>query len=203
MPGRGKPCWPRHSSTAQAASAPRGASPGARRSATTIPRRDASCIRSTATLCWLETGDAHVNLVDTPGYPDFIGRTLPILEAVETAAVVVSAVAGVEAMSQRMMDAARDRGLCRIVVINKIDAREANPEATLEEIREQFGSECLPINLPAAGGSKVIDCFFHNDGEATDFSSVQEAHTRDHRPGRRSGRRADGPLSRAGRGARA
>ena len=85
-----------------------------------------------------------------PGYPDFIGRTLPMLEAVETAAVVVSAVAGVEPMSQRMMDAARDRGLCRIVVVNKIDAREANAEAVLEEIREQFGRECLPINLPAA-----------------------------------------------------
>ncbi len=130
-----------------------------------------------ATLCWLETGGAHVNLVDTPGYPDFIGRTLPVLEAVETAAIVTSAVAGVEAMSQRMMDFARDRGLCRIVVINKIDARDANPSATLEEIREQFGRECLPVNLPAAGGSKVIDCFFHNDGEATDFSSVKQAHT--------------------------
>jgi len=131
-----------------------------------------------STICWLETGNAHVNLVDTPGYPDFIGRTLPILEAVETAAVVTSAVAGVEAMSQRMMDAARERGLCCIVVVNKIDARDANPEATLGEIRDQFGRECLPINLPAAGGTKVIDCFFHNDGEATDFSSVKEAHTR-------------------------
>ena len=48
-----------------------------------------------ATLCWLETGGCHVNLADTPGYPDFIGRTLPMLEAVETTAVVVSAVAGV------------------------------------------------------------------------------------------------------------
>ena len=131
-----------------------------------------------STFCWLETGNAHVNLVDTPGYPDFIGRTLPVLEAVETAAVVTSAVAGVEPMSQRMMDAARERGLCRLIVVNKIDAREANPEATLGEIQDQFGRECLPINLPAAGGSKVIDCFFHNEGEATDFSSVKEAHTR-------------------------
>jgi len=130
-----------------------------------------------ATLCWLETGGAHVNLIDTPGYPDFIGRALPVLEAVETAAIVTSAVAGVEPMTQRMMDFGRERGLCRIVVINKIDAREANPEATLEEIREQFGRECLPLNLPAADGSKVIDCFFHNDGEATDFSSVRQAHT--------------------------
>ncbi|MGH8250614.1 MAG: elongation factor G [Steroidobacteraceae bacterium] len=130
-----------------------------------------------ATFCWLESGTAHVNLVDTPGYPDFIGRTLPVLEAVETAAVVVSAVAGVEPMSQRMMDFARERGLCRVLVINKIDAREANAESTLQEIREQFGRECLPVNLPAAGGSRVIDCFFHNDGEATDFSSVSQAHT--------------------------
>lgn len=130
-----------------------------------------------ATLCWFETGGAHVNLVDTPGYPDFIGRTLPVLEAVETAAVVTSAVAGVEAVTQRMMDFARDRGLCRVVVINKIDARDADVEATLEEIREQFGRECLPVNLPAAGGTRVIDCFFHNEGEATDFSSVKQAHT--------------------------
>ncbi len=130
-----------------------------------------------ATVCWLETGGAHVNLVDTPGYPDFIGRTLPVLEAVETAAVVVSAVSGVEAMTQRMMDVARERGLCRVIVVNKIDARDANTEGTLAEIRDQFGRECLPVNLPAAGGSKVIDCFFHNEGEPTDFSSVRDAHT--------------------------
>ena len=130
-----------------------------------------------ATVCWLETGGAQVNLVDTPGYPDFIGRTLPMLEAVETAAIVVSAAAGVEPMSQRMMDFARERRLCRIVIVNKIDARDANAEATLEEIRDQFGRECLPLNLPAGGGTKVVDCFFRNDGGATDFSSAQTAHT--------------------------
>ncbi|HEY7753975.1 MAG TPA: elongation factor G [Steroidobacteraceae bacterium] len=130
-----------------------------------------------ATLCWLTAGSSHVNLADTPGYPDFIGRTLPILEAVETAAVVVSAVAGVEPMTQRMLDVARERGLCRLVVINKIDAREANPGAVLEEIREQFGRECLPLNLPAGGGARVVDCFFRNEGEVTDFSSVRQAHT--------------------------
>jgi len=130
-----------------------------------------------ATVCWLETGGAQVNLIDTPGYPDFIGRTLPVLEAVETAAVVVSAVNGVEPMTQRMMDAARERGLCRLVIVNKIDAREANVEATLEEIREQFGRECLPLNLPAAGGTKVTDCFFRVNGEDADFSSTQAAHT--------------------------
>jgi elongation factor G len=131
-----------------------------------------------ASICWLESGQAHVNVIDTPGSADFIGRTLPILEAVETAALVVSAANGVEPMTLRMMDAARERGLCRLVVVNKIDAREAKPAAVLDELRELFGRECLPINLPAAGGTKVVDCFFHNDGEPTDFSSVKEAHTR-------------------------
>ncbi len=130
-----------------------------------------------ATLCALAAGAAQVHLADTPGYPDFIGRTLPVLEAVETAAVVVSAVSGVEPMTQRMMDFARERGLARLVVINKIDAREADPKAVLEEIREQFGRECLPLNLPAGGGARVVDSFFRNEGEATDFSSVQQAHT--------------------------
>ena len=130
-----------------------------------------------ATLCRLESGGAQVNLFDTPGFPDFIGRTLPVLEAVETAAVVVNAAAGVEPMAQRMMDFARERGLCRIVIINRIDARDAHPEQTLAEIREQFGRECLPVNLPAGKGASVVDCFFQNDGEATDFSSVRQAHT--------------------------
>ncbi len=130
-----------------------------------------------ATACWLETGGAHVNLIDTPGYPDFIGRSLSVLEAVETAGIVVSAVAGVEPLTQRMMDFARDRKLCRLVIVNKIDAKDASTEAVLEELRERFGKECLPLNLPADGGSRVLDCFFQPSGDATDFSSVETAHT--------------------------
>jgi translation elongation factor EF-G len=115
--------------------------------------------------------------VDTPGIPDFIGRSLSVLEAVETAAVVVSAVTGIEPMTERMMDFARDRGLCRLVIVNRIDAPEARPEAVLAELRERFGKECLPLNLPAAGGKEVVDVFFQPTGRDTDFSSVAAAHT--------------------------
>ncbi len=80
-------------------------------------------------LVHFPVGDCHTNLFDTPGYPDFAGRALTVLEAVETAAVVVSAVNGVEPVTQRMMDFARDRELCRLVIINKIDAKDAHPEA--------------------------------------------------------------------------
>ena len=123
-------------------------------------------------------GSRHVNLVDTPGYPDFLGRALPVLAAVETAAVVVDARQGVQMVTRRMMEAAAQRGLARMVVVNRIDTGDLDLEALLASLVEAFGSECLPINLPAGGGASVVDCFFApGDGDA-DFSSVEEAHTR-------------------------
>ncbi|MFC4309873.1 elongation factor G [Steroidobacter flavus] len=133
-----------------------------------------------AALVHFPVGDCHTNLFDTPGYPDFAGRALTVLEAVETAAVVVSAVNGVEPVTQRMMDFARDRELCRLVIVNKIDAKDAHPEAVLAQLRELFGRECLPLNLPANGGKSVVDCFFDPGADAIqppDFSSVEAAHT--------------------------
>jgi elongation factor G len=130
-----------------------------------------------AAICTFESGEQRINLIDTPGFPDFLGRSLSVLEAVETAAVVVSAVNGVEPVTQRMMDFARDRDLCRLVIINKIDSREAKAADVLKQVRELFGRECLPLNLPAGNGAKVVDCFFQPRGEATDFSSVESAHT--------------------------
>ena len=127
-------------------------------------------------ICSFDYNSSHINVIDTPGYPDFLGRTLSVLEAVEAIAVVVSAADGVDTLTRRLMDFARDRELCRLVVVNKIDSREANPEQVLQDLREVFGSECLPLALPAAGGSAVVDCFFHPDGES-DFSSVAAAHT--------------------------
>ena len=127
-----------------------------------------------------QAAERHVHLFDTPGYPDFAGRAMTVLEAVETAAVVVSAVNGIEPMTQRMMDFARDRELCRLIIVNKIDSRDAHPEAVLTQLRETFGRECLPLNLPARGGQAVVDCFFSPAGATDlqpDFSSVAAAHT--------------------------
>ena len=123
-------------------------------------------------------GSRHVNLVDTPGYPDFLGRALPVLAAVETAAVVVDARQGVQMVTRRMMEAAAQRGLARMVVVNRIDADDLDPEALLASLVEAFGAECMPINLPAGGGRSVVDCFFEPGDGPVDFSSVEEAHTR-------------------------
>ena len=131
-----------------------------------------------AAVANFDHGSRHVNLVDTPGYPDFLGRALPALAAVETAAVVVDARQGIQMVTRRMMEAAAGRGLARMVVVNKIDADELDLEALLASLVEAFGSECMPINLPAGGGESVVDCFFEPGEGPVDFSSVDEAHTR-------------------------
>ena len=128
-------------------------------------------------ICSLDYRGVHINVIDTPGYADFLGKALSVLEAVEAVAVVVSAVSGVDSLTQRLMEFARERELCRLVIVNKIDSREARCAEVLEELREAFGPECLPLNLPAGGGDAVVDCFFQPHGRTTDFSSVEAAHT--------------------------
>lgn len=121
-----------------------------------------------------EHGGRHVNLLDTPGYPEFLGRALSTLPAVETAAVVINAQAGIERTAQRAMEEAKRRRLCRMVIVNRIDAG-GDLAAVLEQIQYAFGGECLPINLPADGAERVVDCFFNPSGEA-DFLGVEAAH---------------------------
>jgi elongation factor G len=128
-----------------------------------------------ATVVHFDHADAHIQLIDTPGLPDCLGQSLPALEAVETAAVVINAAAGIEPLAVRMMDWAKQRDLCRLLIVNKIDTERVDLPALLAQLQEAFGKECLPLNLPAQGGSQVVDCFFHPSGEA-DFSSVQAAH---------------------------
>ena len=119
----------------------------------------------------------HVNLVDTPGFADFRGPTLSAFSAVETVCVVVNAAQGVEYGTRRMMEVAKARGLCRVLVVNRIDAEPGKLATLIAQLREEFGPECLPINLPAKNGSSVVDCFFAPDGDS-DVEDVGAAHQR-------------------------
>ncbi|MDT7834293.1 elongation factor G [Aquabacterium sp. OR-4] len=119
--------------------------------------------------------DSRIHFIDTPGAADFVGQSLPPIEAVETAAVVISAVNGIEPMAVRMMQYAADRGLDRLIIVNKIDAQGVDLAGLLAQIQATFGKECLPLNLPDAGGSQVVDCFFARSGHS-DFGSVEAAH---------------------------
>ena len=117
----------------------------------------------------------HVNLVDTPGYPDFRGPALAALAAVETVAIVVDASTGVEYGTRRMMERARERNLCRAIVVNKLDHEGADCAQVLEQLRAEFGPEVLPLNLPADGGKAVVDCFGKRAGDS-DLGPVADWH---------------------------
>ena len=117
----------------------------------------------------------HINLIDTPGYPDFRGPTLSALAAVETVAVVVDADHGIDHGTVRMMEHAKARKLCRVLVVNKIDHPGARLSKLLESLRETFGNEVLPINLPAEGGKRVVNCFAQSSGHS-DLGPVGDWH---------------------------
>ena len=128
-----------------------------------------------ASLMHCSHGGCRIHLIDTPGLPDFLGQALPALEAVETVAVVIDAATGITPTAERMMAWAAERQLDRMIVVNKIDADPAALPALLEQIQATFGRECLPLNLPDAGASKVVDCFYDRDGHS-DFGAVADAH---------------------------
>src|SRR6195952_5646096 len=108
-----------------------------------------------ASIASIDNGDIHINLIDTPGFPDFRGPTLSALAAVETCAIVVDAVTGIAHSTRRLMDRAKQRNLCRVLIVNKIDHDGIDLEGIVESLRDEFGTECLPINLPAKNGSAV------------------------------------------------
>ncbi|MGA8393859.1 MAG: elongation factor G [Burkholderiaceae bacterium] len=117
----------------------------------------------------------RVHLVDTPGYPDFAGQAIGALAAVDTALVVINAQTGIELSTERMFKLAGERGLCRMIVINKIDADNVDLPALVNDIRDRFGKQCLLLDLPAHHGQDVVELLGHDSGES-DFASVAAAH---------------------------
>jgi len=102
----------------------------------------------------------HLNILDAPGYPDFIGAAIEALSAVETAVVVISAINGIEVNTRRMYNEATKKGLSRVIVINKLDAEKTlDFNELITAIQSTFGKNCVLFNVPDAVGpnfSKVI-----------------------------------------------
>jgi elongation factor G len=130
-----------------------------------------------ASVMHLQHAGTRVHLIDTPGSAELIGHALPALEAVETALVVINAATGIEPMALRLMAQAAERQRDRVIVVNRIDVPGVDLAALLAALREAFGRECLPLNLPRqqGGGVTVIDAFFNREGHS-DLGPVAEAH---------------------------
>lgn len=105
-----------------------------------------------ASLLHMDFQGKTIYLIDTPGKPDFVGQALCGLNAVETAAIVISAPAGILVNTRRMFHEAGKRGLARMIVINRLDADNIHFEDLLKAIRDTFGKACVLFNAPIGVG---------------------------------------------------
>jgi elongation factor G len=108
-----------------------------------------------AALAPLEWREHKITLIDTPGYPDFIGEVVGSLRVCEGALVVVDGVAGVEVQTEKVWQAAADQGVARLVVVNRIDRENASFERAVESLRARFGGGVVPLHLPIGAESAL------------------------------------------------
>jgi len=106
-----------------------------------------------ASLIHFDHAGKHFHVIDTPGYPDFIGQTIGALRAVETVAVVINAQAGIEVNTRRVFNEASRAGLGRMIIVDKLDAENVDFQALLESIKSAFGNVCVPLNVPLGQGA--------------------------------------------------
>lgn len=107
-----------------------------------------------AALTHFEHGGLRFNVLDTPGYPDFVGQAIGSMQAVETALIVINAHAGIQVNTRRMFKEASKAGIGRMIVINKMDDENFDFEALVESIRETFGPQCVLLNVPRGTGAQ-------------------------------------------------
>ncbi len=127
----------------------------------------------TASVLSFDYQGRHVNLIDTPGYSDFAGQALKTIQAVETVIIVINASSGIETMTRRFFERVREENVSTAIVINRMDMPDVNLEKVYQSIQEEFGSECLAVNLPSENGAAVVGCLY-NSGGHSDFSSVDD-----------------------------
>src|SRR3990172_9020450 len=89
-----------------------------------------------------------INLIDTPGYADFLGEVKEGVRAADAALVVVDAVAGVEVGTDLAWGYADERSLPRLVLINRMDRENADFAGAVQQVRDRFGKRCLPLHVP-------------------------------------------------------
>ena len=117
-----------------------------------------------------------INIIDTPGYPDFTGSAIKAIPAAETAILVIGAASGIETNTRKMFQLATEADIPRVIVINKMDAENVTFSELIKNIQETFGSQCRCANLPAADKASIIDCIENESGESPAMD-VGRAHT--------------------------
>ena len=97
-------------------------------------------------------GGKNFNVVDTPGYPDFIGQAIGVMSGVDTAVIVINAQSGIEVNTRRVFEEAGRAGIGRMIAINKMDGENIDFEALVGGIQEMWGNNCVLLNVPVGHG---------------------------------------------------
>ncbi|WP_036728426.1 elongation factor G [Peptoniphilus mikwangii] len=104
----------------------------------------------------VEWRNYKVNIIDTPGYLDFIGEAYGALRASEAVLMVIDATAGVEVGTERMWKYTEKIGLPRIIFVNKIDGENVNFRKLMEELENSFGKKVIPFSVPIGEGESFV-----------------------------------------------
>jgi elongation factor G len=113
-----------------------------------------------SSLAHAEWRNTKINIIDTPGFANFLTDARSALRVVEAAVMVVDAVAGVEVQTEKLWSEAAALNLPRIVAVNRLERDRASLERTLESLRRDCGREIAPIQLPLGeerGFTGVVD----------------------------------------------
>ena len=129
-----------------------------------------------AALAPCEWKDYKINVVDTPGYSDFVSEVKGALRAVDAAVVVLCAASGVEVETEKVWKYAAEQNLPRIAFVNKMDRENADFDATVEAMKAKFGGNVIPLQLPIGSQDSfagVVDivglkAFTYKGGKATE-----------------------------------
>ena len=112
--------------------------------------RNSSIATALAPIDWK---DSKINVMDTPGYADFIGEVNAALAVAEGTVVLVEAVAGVEVGTEIVWQSAEQRNLPRIVVINKMDRENVRAARAYKSIEDNLSGNFIPLQLPIGEGA--------------------------------------------------
>jgi elongation factor G len=105
-----------------------------------------------STVVHFDHAGKRFNVVDTPGYSDFIGQTIGALRGVDTAVITINAQSGIEVNTRRVFSEAHKAGVGRMIVLSKMDSDNIDFDGLLESIKEVFGAECVLLNVPLGHG---------------------------------------------------
>lgn len=102
----------------------------------------------------LEYKDTKVNIIDSPGFFDFVGEVKGALRAADTAGIVVCAVSGVEVGTEKAWGYTEEQKMPRVIIVNKMDRENANFDGAVKALREKFGTSIIPVQIPIGAADK-------------------------------------------------